>query len=92
MYRNLEYLNKEQLVHKLSLANKYVACSRITCSHDCAVSPFLICAECKKVKEIGVSSSTVDEFQSAINRAGFQLASTQFEISCICDSCASESS
>ena len=92
MYRILDFLNKEQLVHKLSLANQYVACSHITCDHDCTVSQFLICNKCKKVKEIGVASSTVDEFQSAINRAGFQLASTQFEINCICDSCASESS
>ena len=38
VYRILEFLEQEQLVHKLNLANRYVACVHITCDHQHAVS------------------------------------------------------
>jgi Fur family zinc uptake transcriptional regulator len=87
MYRILEFLKKERLVHKLSLANKYVACSHITRDHECGASQFLICTKCQKVKEVSVKASVVGELCSSIESAGFRLASTQFEINCICDHC-----
>ncbi len=47
IYRILDFLEQEQLVHKLTTANKYIACSHITCSHDHAVPQFLICSQCQ---------------------------------------------
>ena len=38
VYRILEFLESEQLVHKLKLANRFVACVHITCDHSHAVS------------------------------------------------------
>ncbi|MEM7431030.1 MAG: transcriptional repressor [Pseudomonadota bacterium] len=87
MYRILEFLSAERLAHKLSMANKYVACSHIACDHECGASQFLICVKCQRVKEVRVSSSTVNELRSSIEHAGFQLASTQFEINCVCNRC-----
>ena len=87
MYRILDFLREEHLVHKLSIANKYVACSHIARDHDHAASQFLICVRCQKVEEIRVSDSVVGQLQSTIEHAGFRLASPQFEIKCICDSC-----
>src|SRR5690554_1832859 len=46
VYRILEFLKAENLVHKLHLANKYVACSHISCNHAHEVPQFLICDEC----------------------------------------------
>lgn len=87
MYRILDFLRGERLVHKLNLANKYVACSHITCDHDHAVSQFLICSQCQKVEEISISESVMTELQKSIEDAGFRIASPQFELDCICESC-----
>jgi Fur family zinc uptake transcriptional regulator len=85
VYRILEFLESEKLVHKLKLANKYVACSHITCEHD--VPRFLICGVCYQVKEVSIKKSTMIELKSDIEHAGFQLASPQLEMNCICNSC-----
>ena len=87
VYRILEFLEDEHLVHKLSLANKYVACAHISCSHAHAIPQFLICRQCSKVKEIDLKSATIDELRSSVNEAGFRLISTQLEMNCLCEGC-----
>lgn len=87
MYRILDFLQSEHLVHKLNLANKYVACAHINCDHDHVVSQFLICGQCQSVKEISISKSTIAELQRNIEDVGFYLVNPQLEINCICESC-----
>ena len=87
VYRILDFLQDEYLVHKLKLANKYIACSHITCDHDHGVVQFLICNNCQIVKEITINKSTINTLQSDVENAGFQLASPQLEINCLCHSC-----
>lgn len=87
VYRILEFLENEKLVHKLKLANKYVACSHITCEHEHGVPQFLICGNCDQVKEISINKSTMSDLQNNVEQAGFQLVSPQIEINCICKSC-----
>jgi Fur family zinc uptake transcriptional regulator len=87
VYRILDFLEKEHLVHKLNLANKYVACSHITCDHAHGVPQFLICGTCNQVKEITINKSTIDELKQNIESAGFQLVSPQLEMNCICNNC-----
>jgi Fur family zinc uptake transcriptional regulator len=87
VYRILDFLQDEYLVHKLKLANKYIACSHITCDHDHGVMQFLICNSCQIMKEITISTSTINTLQRDVENAGFQLASPQFEINCLCYSC-----
>ena len=87
VYRILDFLQDEYLVHKLKLANKYIACSHITCDHDHGVMQFLICNNCQFVKEITINKSTINTLQSDVENAGFHLASPQLEINCICHSC-----
>jgi len=87
MYRILEFLRSENLAHKLNLTNQYVACAHITCDHGHAASQFLICGQCQKVKEISVSEATTTELRSEIEHAGYQLATSQFEINCMCEEC-----
>lgn len=88
VYRILEFLEEEHLVHKLNLANKYVACSHITCDHEHDVPQFLICGKCNRVEEISVSKSTLGELQDNVEQAGFHMVSPQIEMNCICHSCA----
>lgn len=87
MYRILDFLQSEHLVHKLNLANKYIACSHIACDHDHEVPQFLICSECQKVEEISISKSTISELQKNVEHAGFRLVTPQLEMNCICEDC-----
>ena len=87
VYRILDFLQGEQLVHKLNLANKYVACSHITCDHEHQVPQFLICGQCQAVKEIGISKETLTSLRHNVEEAGFHLLSPQIEMNCLCERC-----
>lgn len=87
VYRILDFLQQEQLVHKLNLANKYVACSHITCDHAHEVPQFLICSECQKVTEIGINKNIIQDLKDNVESAGFHLKSPQLEMNCICIEC-----
>lgn len=91
VYRILEFLQNEHLVHKLDIANKYVACSHITCDHSHAVPQFLICNQCQKVKEVSIPKSTIAELTKNVEQAGFYLAGFQLEMNCLCESCVAPS-
>ena len=87
VYRILNFLQDEHLVHKLNIANKYVACAHITCEHAHAVPQFLICGQCRKVREIHINRSIIAELRNNVGHAGFHLVSPQLEMNCICDAC-----
>lgn len=89
VYRILEFLEGENLVHKLHLANKYVACSHISCDHAHEVPQFLICDECNNVKEIGIKKSLIETLRRNVQQAGYVLRSPQLELHCLCQDCAS---
>lgn len=88
VYRILDFLQDENLVHKLNLANKYVACSHITCDHAHEVPQFLICNQCNEVREISISRSIVDALKKNVEDVEYELLSTQIELNCLCQSCA----
>ena len=88
VYRILDFLEEQRLVHKLNLANKYIACAHITCDHSHAVPQFLICGNCQKVKEISISKATIASLQDNVEMAGFHLVTPQIEMNCLCDECA----
>ncbi len=87
VYRILDFLDEEHLVHKLSSNNKYVACSHITCNHGHDVTQFLICSQCQRVKEININPSTISDLHKNISEAGFHLTSSQLEMKCLCEQC-----
>jgi Fur family zinc uptake transcriptional regulator len=87
VYRMLEFLQEEQLVHKLNLANKFVACSHITCGHEHVTPQFLICGACQKVQEIGIDTNVLKKLEKNVSDAKFRLLSPQLEMSCICADC-----
>lgn len=89
MYRILDFLVAEHLVHRLELVNKYVACERINCEDQHTQTQFLICTQCQKVKEIRISKSIIGAIKKNICDAGFRLASPQLEMNCICEDCIS---
>ena len=87
VYRILEFLESENLVHKLSSNNKYISCSHIQCSHSHGVPQFLICAKCNKVEEITFSPDVIRQIESRVSEAGYKLTDSHIELRCICDSC-----
>lgn len=87
VYRILDFLESEELVHKLVSANKYIACSHIACCHIHEVPQFLICNNCQKVKEISISRSIFDELDKQVASSGYKLMHSQLELQCLCDSC-----
>jgi len=87
VYRILEFLKNQHLVHKLDLANKYIACAHITCDHAHGVPQFLICGNCQRVEEITVKKSTITALTRNVENAGFHLVSPQLELNCLCIRC-----
>lgn len=96
MYRILDFLEQQGLAHKLNLAHKYIACVHIEhLSAPCGpcsksghgVPQFLVCTRCSKVKEVAMAPKLFDGLQSAVQDAGFALASPQLELSGVCTSC-----
>lgn len=90
VYRILDFLETEKLVHKLHIANKYVACSHISCEHTHEIPQFLICDECSAVKEIGIKKSLLDTLKNNVEEADYILKSPQLELHCLCQTCATK--
>jgi len=88
VYRILDFLAGENLVHKLHLANKYIACSHICCDHAHEVPQFLICDKCSNVKEIGRKKALINTLKRNVVEAGYVLKSPQLELHCLCQDCA----
>ncbi len=88
VYRILEFLEQEQLVHKLKLSNRFVACVHIACEHPHQIPQFVVCTDCRKVKEFSISRSTMNSIKRQVEESSFHLVSEQIEFNCLCDSCA----
>lgn len=89
MYRILEFLEGENLIHKLNLSNKYIACSHTVCNHEHDEVPlFLICSECNNVEETSIMRSMVNALKQRIEESHCQLVSSQLEVFCLCEACA----
>ena len=87
VYRILEFLEGENLVHKLNTASKYASCVHIIGNQMRCVSQFLICKNCSKVKQIDIGSSMMAELQATVQDASFKLIKPQLEMNCLCDDC-----
>lgn len=83
VYRSLEFLLSEGLIHQLTSINAYVPCCHPRAQHTAA---FLICDQCQRVQEC--SSLPVQEMMSfAEQDVGFIVARSVIELSGRCQSC-----
>ena len=87
VYRILDLFQEQNLIHKLDIANKYICCAHISCSHEHDNSQFLICGSCRHVEEISLSDDAVQALQAAASAAGFNAISPQLEIKGRCSRC-----
>lgn len=83
VYRSLEFLLSEGLIHQLTSINAYVPCCHPRAQHTAA---FLICDNCHSVQEC--SSMPAEEIiHFAQHDAGFVVARSVIELSGRCQSC-----
>lgn len=87
VYRMLEFLIENGLVHKLASTNKFIACSHIACDHAHQTPQFLICDNCCSVNEIGIDNKLITALEKSIDAKHFQLNSPQLELHGLCEKC-----
>lgn len=87
VYRMLNFLKENELVHRLETTNQYLPCSHISCHHAHEVPQFLICDGCHTVDEVGIRKEILKELSSNIEDTGFALARQQLEFHGLCRDC-----
>jgi len=88
VYRILDFLEQQSLVHRLASSNKYVSCSHIACDHKhFQKTHFLLCEACSSVEEVDATEEANQALDHMASAAGFKLTSQQFELSGICTTC-----
>lgn len=84
VYRALDFLMEEGLVHKIQSLNAYVGCPHPGDSH---ISQFLICDECEIVEEVG-SNELSDAVGASAKASDFQIHKQTLELHGLCKNCA----
>ena len=93
VYRILDFLEQQLLVHRLSSSNKYVSCAHIACDHKhFQKTHFLLCEGCSSVEEVDATQEASDALEQMAKTVGFKLTTQQFELSGICTTCQNSAS
>ena len=83
IYRVLDFLAEQGLVHRLASMNAFIACAHTSEKHR---PEFLICRECGAIGELS-SASTDAALEADAEKHGFQMESTVVEILGLCPKC-----
>lgn len=85
IYRALDFLQENGLIHRLELLNAFIACPH---KHGCGERvAFLICEECRHVDE--ATSTEIDGAVEAISQPrGFSVSRQVIELMGRCAACA----
>lgn len=86
VYRALDFLVAEGLVHRLERLAAYVGCRHRHDDEDAHAAQFLICAECGRVTELD-DPAIVAALREAGTRAGFTFRSATVEAAGLCAGC-----
>jgi len=84
VYRALEFLLENQLIHKIESSNSYIGCEF---THEQHQSQFLVCDSCNEVMELQeplLNSALAETSESK----GFVVRQTHVEIHGVCADCA----
>lgn len=84
IYRALDFLRENALVHRIESRNAFIACAHNHDSGDPVV--FLICERCGAVGE-AASQAVAETIKTASRAAGFTPKSPVIEISGVCSHC-----
>ncbi len=83
VYRALDFLMDEGLVHKIESLNAYIGCPHPGDHH---VSQFLICDDCENVEEV-TSSELSQAVVYAAKKADFRIQRQTLELHGTCKTC-----
>ncbi|MBE0510547.1 MAG: transcriptional repressor [Chromatiales bacterium] len=83
VYRALEFLQENGLIHRIESLNAYTGCSHPSEPH---ASQFLVCQQCQRVAELG-SEQIAEQLSEQARRAGFASAHQTVEIRGTCAEC-----
>lgn len=83
VYRALDFLMEEGLVHKIESLNAYIGCPHPSESH---VSQFLICDTCEDVQEV-TTDALSEAVLSAAKESNFRIRSQTLELHGTCSAC-----
>lgn len=84
VYRALDYLVENRMVHRLASRNAFLACCHRHCSGETVV--FLICETCGQVEE-ATSPAIREALAGVASGAGFSARGETIELSGSCASC-----
>lgn len=84
VYRALEFLREQGLVHRVRSSNTFLACSHPGTSHD---GLLLLCHGCGRAEEVDAEPA-VSALQRQAARLDFQPDSQLIEIDGLCQDCA----
>ena len=87
VYRILELLINENLIHKLHSINKYIACSDLSRHDHQNAAYFYICESCNGVREMAAGRDLFSLIHNGAHAAGFCLNNKQIELQCVCHAC-----
>ena len=83
VYRALDFLLEEGLIHRINSLNAFIGCRSPTQKHQ---SHFLICQNCNVAVELDNAQLNQSILNAAAN-AGFSLTSHSVEINGLCPGC-----
>jgi Fur family zinc uptake transcriptional regulator len=84
VYRALDFLVSQGLVHRIESMNAYAACAESHCHHS--DSQYLICTSCENIEEL--HNHAIEHFlHKEIQSTGFAPSSITMEIHGICKNC-----
>ena len=85
MYRALDFLQEQGLVHRLERLAAFVGCVARS-EHDDHAAQFLICRDCGRVIELD-DPQLADALAEAAKRLGFAVSSATIEAEGLCAAC-----
>jgi Fur family zinc uptake transcriptional regulator len=84
VYRALDFLIDQGLVHRLERLNAFVGCPRPDSSHS---AHFLICTDCGRAAEMRDDPSLDAALQRAADAQGFTVSRRTIEVEGLCPDC-----
>jgi Fur family transcriptional regulator, zinc uptake regulator len=83
VYRALDFLIEQGLVHRLESLNSFVACRYPEVSH---APQFMICSSCGAVVELG-AAHIEEAIKERVNQTGFRVNRCTIEVEGVCPNC-----
>lgn len=85
VYRALDFLQEQGLVHRLATNNTYLACAHPQHQHEAV---FLVCKQCGFTRELH-TDGIYKAIQSRANKVAFKVEHTSVEVTGLCAGCQS---